>query len=90
MAMKTELDQFGDVLTVREVARLLRVNKDAAYLAIHSGVIPHFKIGRSIRVPRAGLQKLLGTEPLIENEAADATTPAAPKGGRDALATARR
>ena len=58
--MTSELDDLGDVLTVREVARVLRINKDAAYAAIHRGQIKNvISIGRSLRVPKASLIELL-------------------------------
>lgn len=58
--MKNNRAANGEVLTVIESARLLRIGRNAVYEAIHRGEIPHFKIGRSIRVPKAGLLQLLG------------------------------
>lgn len=57
------------VLTIDEAAALLRISRGAAYAAArqwratdgNSG-LPCIEIGRTLRVPRAGLDKLLGHE----------------------------
>lgn len=85
-----DLASSSDVLTVREVAKVLRLHKDSVYTAIHRGQIPHVKIGRSLRVPKAGLMRFLGAESLARRNAADATTLAAQSGGRYARATTRQ
>ncbi len=51
-----------NVLTVVETATFLRVGRSAAYEAIRSGEIPSIRVGRSIRVPRAALERLLSGE----------------------------
>lgn len=44
----------SDVLTVPELARLLRIGRNSAYEAIQRGEIPGvIRVGRSIRVSRA-------------------------------------
>ena len=48
------------VLTVEEAADVLRIGRSAAYAAVHSGAIPSIKIGRSVRIPRHGLERMLG------------------------------
>lgn len=57
------------VLTVEEVADVLRIGRTAAYQAVKAGEIPSLRLGRKIRVPRAALERLL--EP-------DASPPAVP------------
>ena len=49
-----------DVLTVGEVQVLLRIGRDATYALIHSGALASIRAGRSIRVPRAAVERLLG------------------------------
>ena len=53
------------VLTVKEVARLLGINKNSIYGAIARGELPHIRIGRSIRVPRAALERFLAGKELV-------------------------
>lgn len=43
------------LMTLPEVAKLLRVNKDTAYRLAAQGAIPAVKLGKSVRVPRAAL-----------------------------------
>jgi hypothetical protein len=56
-----------EVLTIEEAAAILRISRNAAYAAARqwraSGGetgIPCIEIGRSLRVPRADLDRLLG------------------------------
>ena len=43
-------------LTVREVAERLQVPELRVYRAVQEGLIPHFRLGRSIRVDRQALE----------------------------------
>ena len=49
----------GSVLTAREVARLLRVDRKTVYEAFHAGTLPGFKIGNRFRFDRAEVLRLL-------------------------------
>ena len=49
-------------LTVPEVARLLRISRGAAYGAVRRGEIPHLRFGKSIRISRLVLERLLNAE----------------------------
>lgn len=44
-----------ELLTVPEAAKLLRVGRDTAYWLVSEGRIPHVRVGKQIRVPRAAL-----------------------------------
>jgi excisionase family DNA binding protein len=79
-------EDMADVLTVEEAGRLLRIGRNAVYEGIHRGEIPHFKIGRSIRVPKAGLMRMLSSS-FQEEKAAGAPTSATRGGGRYARPT---
>jgi excisionase family DNA binding protein len=48
-----------EVLTVDEVARVLRISRGLAFAAVRDGTIPHIRVGRRILVPRAALAALL-------------------------------
>jgi excisionase family DNA binding protein len=48
------------VLTVEQAAEILKVSRSAAYRAAQDGSIPTIRIGRTVRVPTAGLLALLG------------------------------
>lgn len=47
------------VLTVVEVAKILRIGKISAYQAIERGEVPSIRIGRRILIPRMALEQLL-------------------------------
>jgi excisionase family DNA binding protein len=49
----------SEVLTVDEVAQVLRLNRNTAYRAIHDGTIPSLRIGDRYLVPRVRLDALL-------------------------------
>ena len=55
-----EPDDLPMVLTVEEVARVLRIGRGAAYEAVRRGDIPSLRLGRSIRVSRHAVLALLG------------------------------
>lgn len=47
------------ILTVEEVAAILRIGRNAAYCLVKNGGIASIHIGRSIRIPRKALQQFL-------------------------------
>lgn len=51
--------QPSPVLTVDEVATILRISRGLAFAAVRDGTIPHLRIGRRILVPRSALAELL-------------------------------
>ena len=55
-------DDGAFLLTVGQTAELLQISRDTAYELIHRGEIPHIKIGRIIRVPRAGVGEWIRRE----------------------------
>jgi excisionase family DNA binding protein len=46
------------LLRVADAARLLSVSRSTMYQLVASGQVPVVRIGRSIRIPRAGLERL--------------------------------
>lgn len=56
---KIDVEDLPSVLTVREVAAVLRLPRSRAYQLIQEGQIPCVRFGRSIRVPRQVLVDLL-------------------------------
>ena len=43
------------LLTVREAAKLMNIGRDMTYALVAEGRIPHIRLGRHIRIPRASL-----------------------------------
>ncbi len=62
-------EDLPDVLTIEEAAKLLRIGRGAAYALARQYLatggregLPVVRLGRSLRVPRAGLLRLLDVE----------------------------
>jgi excisionase family DNA binding protein len=53
ISVSTSDRPLGEVklLTVAEVAAILRLSKMTVYRMVNSGVLPALKVGRSVRVP---------------------------------------
>jgi len=48
----------GRMLTVREVARLLRVSTATIYKLCTNGMLPHARVLNAIRIPESGWDRL--------------------------------
>lgn len=64
--MSTAVADLPEVLTIDEAARVLRIGRNNAYALAREWLatggargLPVVKLGRSLRVPRAALQRLL-------------------------------
>lgn len=51
------LEQYPDILTVKEVREILFIGKNKAYQLLESGEIKGFKVGRDWRVRKEELLK---------------------------------
>ena len=56
---RTMLAELPPVLTVDEARRVLRIGRRQLYRAVARHDVPALKVGRSIRIPRSGLEALL-------------------------------
>lgn len=66
----TRLHELPDLLTVDEAAAFLRIGRNAAYQAVQRGDLYAIRLGRSWRVPRASLERLVnGDDPAGEDGA---------------------
>ena len=52
------------LLTVKEVAKLLRIHRPKVYDLIKAGTIEGFKLGSDWRVKRESVEKLIGEIPV--------------------------
>ena len=59
----TRFEDLPDVLTVREVATLLRISRNSVYEALRTGEIPSVRLRRRYVIPKHQLQNLLGIQP---------------------------
>jgi len=58
----SEKDKKIDVLTVEEVAKLLKLSKITIYRLIKTGEIPAYKIGASWRINKEDLESYIETK----------------------------
>lgn len=55
----TSLDDVPLVISVTELARILRVSRNTAYEIVRSGQIQSVRTGTQIRIPKNALKKYL-------------------------------
>ncbi|WP_028923723.1 helix-turn-helix domain-containing protein [Pseudonocardia acaciae] len=63
-AGERRLASGSELLTVAEVSTMLRVSKMTIYRMVHSGEIPHVRVGRSFRIPADAVRQILGSREL--------------------------
>ena len=62
--MNIDHEEIPQVLTIPELAHILRIGRNAAYTLVTNGNIRCVRIGRSIRIPRTALTQFLeNTQP---------------------------
>ena len=52
----------GELLTVRETSKILRVHPNRVYELIREGTIPHLRLGRKLLVPSTRLVEWMQKE----------------------------
>lgn len=57
--MEIDLENLPPLLTVSELASVLRIGRNPAYQLVKSGSIQSIRVGRSIRIPRNALIRFL-------------------------------
>lgn len=60
--MNTNLNDLPSVLTVEELAAVLRIGKNSAYELVNSGHIKSVRCGHMIRIPKAALEAFVSSE----------------------------
>ena len=53
------MSQTDAVLTVEEVAAILRISRGLAYEMVRIGRLPSIRLGRRLLVPRSALERML-------------------------------
>ncbi len=54
-----KIDNLPLLLTVHDLASLLRIGRNAAYQLVKDGTVRSIHVGRSIRIPREALMQFL-------------------------------
>lgn len=58
------LEQYPDVLTVRQVMEILRLGRDNTYALIRCGKIPSVRVGRQFRISKKAVIQFLQIQSL--------------------------
>lgn len=53
-----------ELLTVAEVAAMVRVSKMTIYRLVHAGELPSLRVGRSVRIPARAVEALREARPI--------------------------
>jgi excisionase family DNA binding protein len=53
------LTHAPDVLTIPELCAILRIGRNQAYTLVNSGRLGRCRIGNSVRIPKAAVERLL-------------------------------
>ena len=51
----TMFDEFDDVLTVDDIAKILKIGRNKAYNLVHAGTIKSIRIGKIYRIPKSSI-----------------------------------
>ena len=52
MKQQTLFEDYPDILTIEDLQKALAIGRSMAYRLISSGAIKHWKIGKSIKIPK--------------------------------------
>jgi len=52
--------QYDDIVTVEQLADMLKIGRNTAYELVRAGLIPSVRVGRSIRIPKQGIIDYIG------------------------------
>lgn len=57
--MKKTLNEYGDILSISDICKLLKIGKDSAYKLIHTNQIKHFYMGTHIKIPKIYVEEYI-------------------------------
>ena len=55
------LEQYPDILTVEELCSVLNIGANAAYELLNKGIVPAFRIGRRLKIPKESVISYIGS-----------------------------
>ena len=55
------LNQYSDVLTIEDTCEILKIGRGQCYNQLRSGIIKAWKIGRSWKIPKEGIEEYIRT-----------------------------
>jgi len=48
-------DSYDDVVTVEQLAKMLKIGRNTAYELVRAQIIPSIRVGRNIRIPKQSI-----------------------------------
>lgn len=57
--MADTVENVSEALTTNEAAKILRVKRSRVQELIRQGILPHFRLGRQIRIDRQQLRRFI-------------------------------
>ena len=54
-------NDYPDVVTVKEMQKMLRIGRNTAYKLVNSGKIPSVQVGASYLIAKKNIEKFLST-----------------------------
>ena len=48
-------DEFDDILTVDDIAKILKIGRNKAYNLVNAGTIKSIRIGKKYRIPKSSI-----------------------------------
>ena len=68
MQTNNKLNEYGDILTPKEVRDILGIGYNKTYQLLKTGTIKNFKIGRDIKIPKTYLEAYIYGATPISND----------------------
>lgn len=70
MIKKYKLDEYGDILTPKDVHNILNIGLNKTYELLKAGAIKNFKIGRARKIPKHCLENYINSM-LVQSDCCD-------------------
>lgn len=64
--IRCKMDDFGDVLTTKDVHDILGIGYNKTYELLRTGAIKSFKIGRERKIPKECLKEYIDNEIAVD------------------------
>ena len=58
-------NNYNDVVTVGELAKMLKIGRNTAYELVRAGIVPSVKIGRQIRISKQAVLNYIAKDKVI-------------------------
>ena len=55
MVTMAMFENYSDVVTVEQLAEMLKIGRNTAYELVRAGIIPSVRVGRGIRIPKIAI-----------------------------------